>query len=226
MIELFTWATPNGARPAIMLEEAGLPYTVRLIDIAAGAQFSPKFLAISPNSKIPALIDCDATNGRRVPAEKSGALLGGGGRRRDEALSWLFWSTSGLGPTFGRFLQQVSTHGGQSEPDAVGRKITRLMRVLERRVFHRRYRASFAWVNLAVPTIMAQLGEELEMIPCIYRWLESINAWAPVKRGLQPCKVVLRRNATHSTEPFRRTTRNWRSAGALTRFRPDPSFQR
>lgn len=113
MIELFTWATPNGTRPAIMLEEAGLPYTVRLIDIAAGAQFSPEFRTISPNSKIPALIDCDAISGRRVLfesgailiylAEKSGMLSASDGRRRDAALSWLFWSTSGLGPALGRF---------------------------------------------------------------------------------------------------------------------------
>src|SRR3954447_12792487 len=74
MIELLTWATPNGSRPAIMLEEVGLPYTVRLVDITAGAQFAPEFLAVSPNSKIPALIDDDAVNGRRVLFE-SGAIL-------------------------------------------------------------------------------------------------------------------------------------------------------
>jgi GSH-dependent disulfide-bond oxidoreductase len=200
-----------------MLEEAGMPYTVRLIDIAAGAQFSPEFLAISPNSKIPALIDCDATNGRRVLfesgailiylAEKSGVLLASEGRPRDKALSWLFWSTSGLGPTLGRFLQQVSAHGGRSELDALGREVTRLMHVLERGLAESPFLAdeysvadiaSFTWVKLAFPTIMAQLGEGLGMTPGIDRWLASINARAAVQRGLRASKVVLRRNATHS----------------------------
>src|SRR5215472_4783344 len=104
MIELLTWATPNGARPVIMLEEMGLPYTARLVDITAGEQYSPDFLTISPNNKIPALIDSDEAGERRVLfesgailiylAEKTGLLLTTGGQRRAEALSWLFWATS------------------------------------------------------------------------------------------------------------------------------------
>jgi GST-like protein len=218
MIELFTWATPNGARAAIMLEEIGLPYTVHLVDLTAGAQFAPEFLAISPNNKIPALIDRAETDGRHVLfesgailiylADKSGQLLASTGHRRAEALSWLFWSTSGLGPTLGRFMQQVATPSGQSKPDVLGREVNRLMHVLEKRLNEDPFLAgeysiadiaAFAWMNLAFPAIRAQLGTELGITLGIDRWLASINGRDAVKRGLRASKIVLRRNAMQST---------------------------
>ena len=201
-----------------MLEEIGLPYTVQLVDLTAGAQFEPEFLAISPNNKIPALIDRDETGGRRVLfesgailiylAEKSGRLLASTGHRRDEALSWLFWSTSGLGPTLGRSLQRVATPNGQSRSDALGREVNRLMRVLEKRLNEDPFLAgeysiadiaTFAWLKPAFPAIRAQLGTELGITLGIDRWLESINGRAAVQRGLRASKIVLRRNAARST---------------------------
>lgn len=141
MIGLITWATPNEARSALMLGEIRLAYTVRLVDLAARAQSAPEFLAISPNNKIPSLIDRDQTGGRHVPfgsgavliylAEKSRRLLAGTGRRRDIVLSWLCWSTSGLGPTPDRLPQQVATSNGQARPEDSEREVIRLMRVLE-----------------------------------------------------------------------------------------------
>ena len=218
MIELFTWATPNGARPAIMLEEIGLPYKVHLVDLTAGAQFAPEFLAISPNNKIPALIDSDERGARRVLfesgailiylAEKSGRLLASGGRRRDEAVAWLFWSTSGLGPTLGRFLQQVTTPNGQPDTDALRREVGRLMHVLETRLSEAPFLAAeysiadiaaSAWLKPAFPTIRAQLGAELDAAPNVDRWLGFINARPAVQRGLRASKVVLRRQPTDST---------------------------
>ena len=218
MIELLTWTTPNGARPAIMLEEVGLPYTVRLVDITAGEQFSPDFLAISPNNKIPALIDSDEAGERRVLfesgaipiylAEKTGLLLATSGQRRAEALSWLFWATSGLGPTIGRFLQHVSTLTGQSGEDPFERETIRLMRVLEKRLNEDPFLAgaysiadiaAFAWLKFAFLVIKTRLGEELGITPGIDGWLKEINARDAVQRGLRASKVVLRRNAPHST---------------------------
>src|SRR4051794_40944952 len=137
MIELLTWATPNGSRPAIMLEEVGLPYTVRLVDITAGAQFAPEFLAVSPNSKIPALIDDDAVNGRRVLfesgaillylADKTRRLLATSGSQRDDALAWLFWGTTGVGPVFGRFMQRANVQNSAPSPDPLGQEVMRLI---------------------------------------------------------------------------------------------------
>jgi glutathione S-transferase len=201
-----------------MLEEVGLPYTVRLVDITAGEQFSPDFLTISPNNKIPSLIDSDEAGERRVLfesgailiylAEKTGLLLATGGKRRAEALSWLFRATSGLGPTIGRFLQRVSTLTGQSGEDRFEHEAIRLMRVLETRLNGDPFLAgaysiadiaAFAWLKFAFLVIKTRLGEELGITPGIDGWLKEINARDAVQRGLRASKVVLRRNAPHST---------------------------
>jgi glutathione S-transferase len=104
-----------------MLEEAGARYSVRLVNIGSGDQHSPDFLVISPNNKIPALVDHDGSDGPRTVfesgatlmylAEKTGCLLAASRPRCDQAMSWLFWSMSGIGPTFGQFLHFVSSYG-------------------------------------------------------------------------------------------------------------------
>jgi GSH-dependent disulfide-bond oxidoreductase len=201
-----------------MLEEVGLPYTVRLVDITAGEQFSPDFLTISPNNKIPALTDSDETGELRVLfesgailiylAEKTGLLLAPGGQRRAEALSWLFWATSGLGPTIGRFLQHVSILTGQSGKDPFEHETIRLMRILDKRLSEAPFLAgaysiadiaAFAWLKFALPMIKTRLGGELGITPGIDCWLNEINARDAVRRGLRASKTVLRRNASHST---------------------------
>lgn len=155
----------------------GLPYTVRLVDLAVGAQFAPGFLTISPNDKIPALIDRDETGARRVPfessavpihlLEKSGRLLASAGHGQDKALSWLFWSSSGVGPALGRLLQPVATPNRQSRPEDLGREVIRLMRVLEKSLnegpslageYSIADIAAFAWLEPVVPAIRAQLA--------------------------------------------------------------------
>ena len=111
MIELFACPTPNGTKPSIMLEEVGVPYSVHLVNLGSGEQHAPQFLAVSPNGKIPAIVDHDAVGGPRAVfesgailvylAEKTGTLLPKSGSRREQAMSWLFWAMSGVGPTFG-----------------------------------------------------------------------------------------------------------------------------
>src|SRR3984885_13571741 len=121
MIELYTWGTPNGKKASVMLEEVGLPYTLHAINIGKGDQFTPEYVAINPNSKIPAIVDLDGPGGRPIKvfesgailiylAEKTGKLLSTEPRARMEALEWLMFQMGGVGPMFGQahhFLRQA-----------------------------------------------------------------------------------------------------------------------
>jgi glutathione S-transferase len=112
MIELYTWTTPNGRKASIMLEEIGAPYTVHRVNIGRQEQFDPAFLEISPNNKIPAIVDNDGPEGPLSAfesgailiylAEKSGKLLASQGAERYKALEWLNWQMGGIGPMFGQ----------------------------------------------------------------------------------------------------------------------------
>src|ERR1700742_1451733 len=113
MIDLYTYATPNGQKASIMLEEVELPYTVRTVDLMKGEQRGPDFLRISPNNKIPAIVDHDGIDGRTTVfesgailvylAEKTGKLLPARGRARADVMQWLFWGIASAGPGIGRF---------------------------------------------------------------------------------------------------------------------------
>jgi len=109
LIDLYTWSTPNGRKVSIMLEECGLQYRVHPIDIGKGDQFKPEFVALNPNSKIPAIVDEEGPEGTPYPlfesgailvylAEKTGRYLPQRTRQRVEVLEWLFWQIAGLGP--------------------------------------------------------------------------------------------------------------------------------
>ena len=108
MIDLYTWTTPNGRKVSIMLEEIGAPYAVKTVNIGKDEQFSPEFLAVAPNNKIPAIVDHDAAGGPLsifesgailvYLAEKTGELLAPSGAARYKALEWTFWQMGGLGP--------------------------------------------------------------------------------------------------------------------------------
>ncbi len=112
-IDLFYWPTPNGWKISIMLEECEMPYTVHLVDIGRGDQFKPEFLAISPNNRMPAIVDPDGPGGRPISVFESGAILQYLGRKsgrfypQDERArvaveEWLFWQVAGLGPMAGQ----------------------------------------------------------------------------------------------------------------------------
>ena len=112
MIDLYTWTTPNGRKVSIMLEECGLPYKTHAIHIGKDEQFTPEFVAINPNSKIPAIIDSEGDDGKPLSifesgailiylAEKTGQFLAKNGRARSDALQWLMFQMGGVGPIFG-----------------------------------------------------------------------------------------------------------------------------
>jgi GST-like protein len=211
MIELLTWPTPNGTKPSIMLEEVGSAYSVRLVNIGSGEQHSPEFLAISPNNKIPAIVDHDCAGGPRTVfesgailvylAEKTGKLLAASGPRREQAMSWLFWSMSGVGPTLGQLLHFVSS-ADRSSP-AVRRFVAeavRLVHVLERRLGEAPFLAeeysiadigAFTWLNFAIPTVRSNAADTLGATPGLDRWVAEINSRPAVQRGLRAPKIVI-----------------------------------
>src|SRR5262249_6975653 len=126
MIELHTWGTPNGRKVSIMLEECGLPYSVHKIDISKGEQFKPEFLKISPNNRIPAIVDPDGPGGKPISlfesgailiylAEKTGKFLPKDPVQKYKTLEWLMWQMGGVGPMFGQahhFLRAAPTKIG------------------------------------------------------------------------------------------------------------------
>jgi GST-like protein len=210
VIELYTWATPNGTKPSIMLEEAGLDYRVTLIDLVKGEQFAPEFLAISPNNKIPTLIDRDEDGERRIIfesgailiylAEKAGVLLPTAGPSRDRTLEWLFWASAGVGPMFGQFGHFAGADLDQAAPARARftKEAWRLIEVLERRLGLAPYLAgdysvadiaAFTWVHATLPTLRAH-GQT--PTPHIDLWLQSIASRPAVQRGLRAPKIRIR----------------------------------
>ena len=153
MIDLYTWTTPNGRKASIMLEEVGLPYTVKAVNIGKDEQFSSEFLSVSPNNKIPAILDHDAEGGPLAIfesgailvylAEKTGRLLATSGPQRFKALEWTFWQMGGLGPMLGQ-LAYFAVRATVKSPDAVERFTTeaaRLFGVMEKRLAQEPYLA-------------------------------------------------------------------------------------
>ena len=148
MIELYTWSTPNGQKASIMLEEVGLPYRVHPINIGKGHQFHPDFLAISPNNKIPAIIDTD--NGLRLMesgaillylAEKTGKLWPQDFPTKWRVVEWLMWQMGGPGPFLGQVHHFVKFNPGKSAyaEERYTKEARRLWSVLDRRLAEHEY---------------------------------------------------------------------------------------
>jgi GST-like protein len=199
-IELYYWPTPNGWKISIMLEECGLPYIVRAVDISKGEQFSPHFLAISPNNRMPAIVDPAGPGGRPIAVFESGAILQYLGRKtgkfypreeraRTAVEEWLYWQVGGLGPMAGQAI-----HFRRYAPAqifyAVARytdEVNRLYGVMNTRLAEREFLAGrysiadmacVGWVRLA-----ERQGQDLENFPHLKRWFETIRARAAVKRA-------------------------------------------
>jgi len=150
-IDLYTWATPNGRKASVMLEEVGLPYTEHPINIGKGEQFGEAFLKISPNNRIPAIVDPDGPDGKPVSVfetgailiylgEKTGKLIPTDARKRIATMEWLMWQMGGFGPMLG----QVHHFRGMDEPDEYGverytKETHRLYGVLDRRLADNEY---------------------------------------------------------------------------------------
>ena len=200
LIELFYWPTPNGWKISIMLEECGLPYVVRPVDISKGEQFTPWFLAISPNNRIPAIVDPGGPGGRPISVFESGAILQYLGRKtgkfypRDERArvavdEWLFWQMGGLGPMAGQ-ATHFRRYAPEPVPYALARytdEVNRLLGVMNTRLAKHEFLAGrysiadmacVGWVRLA-----DRAGQELAHFPHLKRWFETIRARDAVKRA-------------------------------------------
>jgi GSH-dependent disulfide-bond oxidoreductase len=166
-IELYYWPTPNGWKITMMLEECGLPYEVRYVDIARGEQFEPEFLAISPNNRMPAIVDPQGPDGAPISVFESGAILQYLGnktgqfypqrpRERVKVDEWLFWQVGNLGPMAGQ-AHHFRNYAREELPYAVARytrEVTRCYRVMDRRLARR----SFSAGTIRSPTWRATAG--------------------------------------------------------------------
>ncbi|MEP9355913.1 glutathione binding-like protein [Xanthobacter sp. KR7-65] len=200
-IELYYWPTPNGYKISVMLEECGLPYEVKLVNIGKGDQFKPEFLAISPNNKMPAIIDPEGPGGAPISVFESGAILQYLGRKtglfypteeraRVEVEQWLFWQMGGLGPMAGQ-AHHFRIYAPEKIPYAVERytnEVHRLYGVMNTRLKDREYLAgdysiadiaSVGWAKL-----WERQGQNIEEFPHLKAWLERVLARPAVQRGL------------------------------------------
>ena len=195
MIELYYWPTPNGHKVTMFLEEAGLDYSIHPVDISAGDQFKPEFLAFSPNNRMPAIIDRTPVDGGEPVtvfesgaillylAEKTGRYLSTNLRERKVVLEWLFWQVGGLGPMAGQ-NHHFGLYAPEKIPYAIARYVNetnRLYGVLDRRLAEREYlagdaysiadMATYPWV---VPWKRQQ--QQLDDFPNLRRWFDAIGA--------------------------------------------------
>ena len=200
-IDLYTWSTPNGWKIPIMLEECGLPYRVRPVNIGKGEQMAPDFLAISPNNKIPAIVDPDGPGGAPISVFESGAILQYLGRKtgclyptderaRTAVDEWLFWQVGGLGPMLGQ-AHHFRIYAQDKIPYAIDRfteEAKRLYGVLDRRLADREYLAdTYSIADIAALTwakFHEKQGIDLTNLPNVRRWLDALLARPAVKRGL------------------------------------------
>jgi GST-like protein len=203
MIDLYTWKTPNGRKPAIALEELGLDYVLHPVDIGKDEQFLPDFVAVSPNSKIPAMVDRETgialfESGAILQylADKTGKLLPTRGAARYTALQWLNWQVGGVGPMFGQ-LGFFANRAKERIPLAIDRYLTesnRLLDVLERRLSQSAYVggeeygiadiAIYPWVVAAIVANPSLLDDARARRPSMDRWMSTLAARPAVAKGM------------------------------------------
>ncbi len=202
MIDLYTWSTPNGRKVSIMLEELGLPYRVHAINIGQGDQFKPEYVAICPNSKIPAIVDANGPNGKSYSMMESGAILiylaGKTGKLlpsseggKFDALQWLMFQMGGVGPIFGQvhhFLRAAK----EPVPYAIERyskEKDRLYGVLDQRLARVEYLAGeYSIADIATYPWVARYEwhkTNLADFPNVKRWFDAISARPAVQRGMK-----------------------------------------
>ncbi|HEU4645256.1 MAG TPA: glutathione binding-like protein [Burkholderiales bacterium] len=216
MIDLYTWPTPNGHKIHIMLEETGLPYKVIPIDIGAGDQFKPEFLKISPNNKMPAMVDSDGPDGKPMALAESGAMLfylasktgkflPGHIRKRWQVMQWVMFQMGHIGPMLGQAHHFLS-YAPEKIEYAMNRyknEANRLYGVVERRLKESKFlacdeytiadMASMPWMRFP-----ERQGVDIAEYPHVQRWRDGIAARPAVERAL---KVLAdRRRAEMSKE--------------------------
>lgn len=200
-IELYFWPTPNGRKISIMLEECGLDYQVRFVNIGKGDQFKKDFLALSPNGRMPALVDHDSQDGKSLSIFESGAILQYLGRktgqfypteesRRIEVEQWLLWQMAGLGPMAGQchHFRNYAPVKVEYGIERYTNETNRLYGVLDSRLSDRDYMAgdysiadmaTYPWAKL-----WKNQGQDIAEFPNVDRWLERLGAREAVQRGM------------------------------------------
>jgi len=193
MIDLYYWTTPNGHKITIFLEEAGLPYSIKPVNISTGEQFKPEFLKISPNNRIPAIVDTEAADGNgplgvfesgailQYLAEKTGKFLPSDVRGRAEVMQWLFWQMGGLGPMAGQ-NGHFNNYAPEKIPYAIDRYVKeteRLYGVLDERLEGREFIAGdYSIADMACyPWIVPheRHRQKLDEFPNLGRWFAAIK---------------------------------------------------
>jgi GST-like protein len=217
-IDVWTWPTPNGHKVHIALEEMALPYNVIPVSIGAGDQFKPEFLAITPNHRIPAIVDPDGPGGKKLElfesgailiylAEKTGKLIPTDPVARLKCLQWLMFQMGGVGPMFGQY-NHFANYAPEKLPYAITRytnEVARLHRVLDKRLSEAAYLAgdeysiadiaTFPWIRNA-----DRRGVNLDEYPSVKRWHDAIAARPAVQRGVEVLSDSQRRGPMTDAE--------------------------
>jgi GSH-dependent disulfide-bond oxidoreductase len=201
-VQLYYWPTPNGWKISIMLEECGLPYDVRLVNIGRGEQFTPEFLAISPNNRIPAIVDPNGPGGEPISVFESGAILqylarktgrfGGADEREQVSIEeWLFWQVGGLGPMAGQ-----ANHFRNYAPEKIGygidrytNEVNRLYGVMNKRLEKSEYLAGVHYSIADIASVgwcrgWERMGQNISEFPHFARWLDQVMARPAVQKGV------------------------------------------
>lgn len=203
MIDVYSWATPNGHKVHIMLEETGLEHRIHGINIRTGDQFKPEFLKVSPNNRIPAIVDHDGPDGKPLSlfesgailvylASKSGRLLPADTRGRWTCLQWLMWQMGGVGPMFGQ-ANHFRRYAVEKIPYAIERytnEANRLTNVLDKRLAESEYVGAdeYTIADIAVFPWMRgaeSRGIDMAQYPNVKRWFDAVNGRPAVQRGVQ-----------------------------------------
>jgi GST-like protein len=203
MIDLYTFTTPNGRKVSIALEELGLPYTVHVVDITKGDQFKPELLAINPNNKIPAIVDHQGPGGKPFSifesgaillylAEKTGKLLPQDPRGRTEAVQWLMFQMSGVGPMLGQ-LNHFKRFAKEQIPYAIERysqESARLLGVMDKHLARHEFLApEYSVADIATYPWLAGTAqlypEMMQPVANVRRWLDTMGARPAVQRGMK-----------------------------------------
>ena len=199
MIDLYTWATPNGRKVSIMLEECGLPYRVHPVDIGKGEQFKPGFLAINPNNRIPAIVDPQGPEGKPLPLFESGAILIYLAEKTGKfypagakyiVLQWLMFQMGGVGPMFGQ-----AHHFMRAKKDEIpygseryGNEAKRLYGVADRHLAsHEYFAGEYSIADIAIYPWTARHEwhrVDLAAYPHVKRWYDRVGARPAVARGM------------------------------------------
>lgn len=200
-VELYYWPTPNGWKVSIMLEECGLPYNVHMINIGKGDQFTPEFLAVSPNNKMPAIVDPDGPGGKPISVFESGAILQYLGRKTGQFYpqeerartlvdQWLFWQMAGFGPMLGQ-THHFRIYAPEQVPYAINRftnESNRLYGILNKQLEGNEFVAGdYSIADMAIvgwAKLWERQGQNIEDFPHVKRWLGAVLARPGVQRGL------------------------------------------